>query len=70
MLCTKFGWNWPNGSGEDENVKILQQQRRNRQRRLRRRTTYKFWSEELTWAFGSDELKKHCIIGYKIKYLI
>ena len=24
MLCTKFGWNWPSGSGvEDENVKSL-----------------------------------------------
>ena len=21
MLCAKFGENWPNGSGEDENVK-------------------------------------------------
>ena len=21
MLCAKFGWNWPSGSGEDENVK-------------------------------------------------
>ena len=25
MLCAKFGWNWPSGSGEeDENVKRLQ----------------------------------------------
>ena len=24
MLCAKFGWNWPNGSGEYENVKSLQ----------------------------------------------
>ena len=25
MLCAKFGWNWPSGSGEeDENVKSLQ----------------------------------------------
>ena len=24
MLCDKFGWNWPDGSGEeDENVKSL-----------------------------------------------
>ena len=29
MLCAKFGWNWPSGSGEeDENVKGLRQQRR------------------------------------------
>ena len=48
MLCAKFGWNWPSGSGEeDENVKSLQQ----RQQR-QRRTTDKFWSEKLTWAFG------------------
>ena len=26
MLCAKFGWNWPSGSGEEnENVKRLQQ---------------------------------------------
>ena len=24
MLYTKFGWSWPSGSGEDENVKSLQ----------------------------------------------
>ena len=25
MLCAKFGWNWPNGSGEEvKNVKSLQ----------------------------------------------
>ena len=23
MLCAKFGWNWPSGSGENENVKNL-----------------------------------------------
>ena len=52
MLCAKFDWNWPSGSGEeDENVKSL------RQRQQRRRTTDKFWSEKLTWAFGSGELK-------------
>ena len=33
MLCAKFGWNWPTGSGEeDENVKSLQQQWRQRLR--------------------------------------
>ena len=58
MLCAKFGWNWPSGSGEeDENVKSLRQRRRQRQRQRRRRTTDKFWSEKLTWAFGSGELK-------------
>ena len=24
ILCAKFGWNWPSGSGEDENVERLQ----------------------------------------------
>ena len=60
MLCAKFGWNRPSGSGEeDQNVKSLcclkQQQRQQRQQR---QTTNKFWSEKLTWAFGSGELRK------------
>ena len=39
------------GSGEeDENVKSLRKQRRQRK-------TDKFWSEKYTWAFGSGELK-------------
>ena len=29
MLCAKFGWNWPRGSGEDENVKSLQTENNN-----------------------------------------
>ena len=57
MLCAKFCWNLPSGSGEeDENVKSLQQRQRRQQRK--RRTTDKFLSEKLTWAFGSGELKK------------
>ena len=52
FFCAKFGWCWPNGSGEeDENVKSLQRQRR-------RRTTDKFCSGKLTWAFGSGEVKR------------
>ena len=48
MLCVKFGWNWPSGSGEeDKNMKRL---------RRRQRTTNKFWSEKLTWVFHSGEL--------------
>ena len=27
MLCSKFDWNWPSGSGEAENVKSLQTHR-------------------------------------------
>ena len=54
MICAKFGWNWLCGSGEeDKNVKSLQQRWR--------RTTDKLWSEKLTWAFGSGELKKQKI---------
>ena len=56
--CAKSGWNWPRGSGEgDENVKSL------RQRQQWRRTTDKFWSENLTWAFSWGELKRteNCI---------
>ena len=61
MLCANFGWNWPSGSGEEgENMKSLRQRRRQRQQRRRRRTTDKFWSEKLTWAFGSGELKTNC----------
>ena len=53
MFCTMFGWNWPSGSGEDENVKSSCQQRR----QWRQQTMDKFWSEKLTWAFGSGEIK-------------
>ena len=53
MLCAKFGWNWPSGSGEeDENVKSLQTDGR-----TDRETTDDRWSEKLTWAFSSGELK-------------
>ena len=23
MICTKFGWNWPSGSGEEDFKKII-----------------------------------------------
>ena len=47
---------WLKGEG-DENVKSL------RQRQQQRRTTDKFWSEKVTWAFGWGELKRteNCI---------
>ena len=52
MHCAKFGRNWPSGSGEeDENVKSLWQWQQ-------QQTMDNFWSEKLTWAFGSGELKK------------
>ena len=54
MLCAKFSWNCPSGSEEeDEKVKTTT----TTTHRQRRRTTDKFWSEKLTWAFGSGELK-------------
>ena len=52
-----FGWNLPNGSG-DENEKVKSLRKRQRWRQQRRRTTDTFWSEKLTWAFGTDELKR------------
>ena len=61
-LCTKFGWNWPSGSGEeDENVKSIRQQRQPRQ------TMDKLWSEKITWPFISGELK--CSISIKLSEL-
>ena len=57
MHCAQFGWNWPSGSGEeDENVKSLRRQQQQRQQQ-RRWTKDKFWSLKFTWAFGSGELK-------------
>ena len=62
MLFAKFGWNLPSGSGEeDEIVKSLRQQQQ-------RRTTDKFWSEKLTWAFCSGELKTN--LGVLDTYII
>ena len=58
FINAKFGWNWPSGSGEEnENVKSLPQQQL-------RQTTDKFWSEKLTWAFNSDDIKGDCKIGF------
>ena len=40
MLCAMIGWNWPSGSGEeDENVKSLQTDRRTDKQADRRRMT-------------------------------
>ena len=54
MLCVKFGWNSSCGSGEDENVKILQTDGRR--------------SEKFTWAISSGELKtKGNVLNRKFK---
>ena len=61
MLCAKFGWNWPSGTGEeDENGKRLE-----KDGRTDRQTTDDRWSEKLTWAFSSGELKMF-ICRYRI----
>ena len=53
VFHANFGWNLSSDSGgEDENFKILRQQRQRR-----RRTKDKLWSEKLNLAFGSGELK-------------
>ena len=39
ILCAKFGWNRPCGSGEDENVKSLQTDKQTDPQTDRRRTT-------------------------------
>ena len=46
MLYVKFDWNWPSGSGEEFLIfpQCIQ-------------TLDKRWSEKLTWAFSSGELK-------------
>ena len=42
MICAKFGWNGPSGSGEEvQNVKSLQTDGQTKDNR---------WSEKLTWA--------------------
>ena len=53
MPCANFGWNWPSGSGgEDENVKILQTDGQTDIQMTDERR-----SKKLTWAFSSGEIK-------------
>ena len=59
LPCYKCSSNWPSRSvEEDENVKSLRQQRWQQQQC----TMDKLWSEKLTWAFDSGELKCFCMI--------
>ena len=71
MICAKFGWNWPSGSGkEDENVKSLLSLQQ-RQQWQWQQTTDKFWSEKPTWAFSSGELKQeHVFFLYRHVHII
>ena len=50
MLYAEFGWNWPRGSWEDENVRSLQTDGQTDNRR----------SEKLNFAFSSVELITIC----------
>ena len=60
MLCAKFGWNWPSGSGEeDEIVESLQTDGQTDGQ------TDDRWSEKLTWVFSSGELKNQKPINNK-----
>ena len=53
MLCSKFGWNWPSGSGKRwwKRENLLTDRR----------------SEKFTWAFSSGELRiqEHCLFWIK-----
>ena len=48
VICVKFSFNWLSGSGEDKYWKVLTDGRMTEDR----------WSEKLTWAFSSGELKQ------------
>ena len=60
MLCTKFGWNWPSSSGEDENVKSLQTDGHDRQQAIRKaHLSFKaHLSLQLRWAKNQDVIIK------------
>ena len=67
MLCAKIGWNWPSGSGEeDEHVKSLQADGRT-DGQTDRQTTDDRWSEKLTWAFSSGELKTLKLLSWRLE---
>ena len=80
MHFAKFGRNWHSGSGE-EDFKIFSMYFRYfsiistwrkagpfTQLQRRRRTTDKFWSEKLTWAFALGELKGGAQNGDSARY--
>ena len=64
ILCAKFGWNWPSGSGEeDENVKSLQT---DTDGQTDGRTD---GGRQLYWAFCSGELKNQIAIPPQITFI-
>ena len=55
MLCAKFGWNWPGGSGEeDENVKSLQTDGRTDRQTDRRKVIRKANLSFQLWLLQTD----------------
>ena len=70
MLCAKFGWNWPSGSGEDENVKSLQTDRQtdgwtDDGQQVIRKAHLSF---QLRWAKNNDHLFTHNTISLMSLY--
>ena len=54
MLCVKYSWNWPSGSGEqDENVKSFTERQTDREtmdaRRSEKHTSFKLRELKLSW---------------------
>ena len=57
MCCAKFGWNWPSGSGEDENIKSLQTDRQQSTSDHKSSMELSDQVVSLKGAFGPSELK-------------
>ena len=58
MSCAKFGWNWPSGSGEqDENMKSLQTDRQQSTSDHKSSIELSDQVVSLRGAFGPSELK-------------
>ena len=68
MICAKFGWNLPSGSGEeDEHVKSYVND--DNDNNDNDDGQWLFLSENLTWVFGSGELKRHKQLWKHIIYI-
>ena len=60
ILCAKFGWNWPVVLEKKSKIgKVYRRTDRQTDRRTDGQTTDDRWSEKLTWAFSSGELKSY-----------
>ena len=66
LLCAKFGWNWPSGSGEeDENVKSLQTDRQTGDgRQVIRKAHLSF---QLRWAKKPKNKNYHIRREYQMR---